>query len=185
MCVCVRFDLRPLQARFSEVGFRAEHPQTGRREAGGLDRGSESVQHQCALPDGSVYAHANTTPDTHGSVWQSICFSDLFHPKELIGTQSRSRCLSALSLLVGLTHLDDLLPKLWAFICELGPQGGLKLFMECLNNDNEESKQLLAMLMLFCDCSRHLITYVQWLLAAELLATTFSSIVSWHPIDSF
>lgn len=64
-----------------------------------------------------------------------------------------SLCLSA-----GLTHLDDLLPKLWAFICELGPQGGLKLFMDCLNNDTEESKQLLAMLMLFCDCSRHLIT---------------------------
>ncbi|XP_077457309.1 ubiquitin-protein ligase E3B isoform X2 [Stigmatopora argus] len=63
-----------------------------------------------------------------------------------------------LQILTGLTHLDDLLPKLWAFICELGPQGGLKLFMECLNNDTEESKQLLAMLMLFCDCSRHLVT---------------------------
>lgn len=63
-----------------------------------------------------------------------------------------------LCFFVGLTHLDDLLPKLWAFICELGPQGGLKLFMECLNNDTEESKQLLAMLMLFCDCSRHLFT---------------------------
>lgn len=66
--------------------------------------------------------------------------------------------LSHLCSSVGLTHLDDLLPKLWAFICELGPQGGLKLFMECLNNDTEESKQLLAMLMLFCDCSRHLFT---------------------------
>ncbi|MGH0159936.1 UNVERIFIED_CONTAM: hypothetical protein FKN15_072659 [Acipenser sinensis] len=63
-----------------------------------------------------------------------------------------------LQILTGLTYLDDLLPKLWAFICELGPQGGLKLFMECLNNDTEESKRLLAMLMLFCDCSRHLIT---------------------------
>ncbi|XP_028680404.1 ubiquitin-protein ligase E3B [Erpetoichthys calabaricus] len=63
-----------------------------------------------------------------------------------------------LQILTGLTYLDDLLPKLWAFICELGPQGGLKLFLECLNNDNEESKRLLAMLMLFCDCSRHLIT---------------------------
>ncbi|KAG7274688.1 hypothetical protein CRUP_021129 [Coryphaenoides rupestris] len=63
-----------------------------------------------------------------------------------------------LQILTGLTHLDELLPKLWAFICELGPQGGLKLFMECLNNDTEESKRLLAMLMLFCDCSRHLIT---------------------------
>ncbi|ROI16613.1 Ubiquitin-protein ligase E3B [Anabarilius grahami] len=63
-----------------------------------------------------------------------------------------------LQILTGLTYLDELLPKLWAFICELGPQGGLRLFMECLNNDTEESKQLLAMLMLFCDCSRHLIT---------------------------
>ncbi|XP_040475742.1 ubiquitin-protein ligase E3B isoform X3 [Ursus maritimus] len=63
-----------------------------------------------------------------------------------------------LQILTGLTYLDDLLPKLWAFICELGPHGGLKLFLECLNNDTEESKQLLAMLMLFCDCSRHLIT---------------------------
>ncbi|XP_008333613.1 ubiquitin-protein ligase E3B-like isoform X1 [Cynoglossus semilaevis] len=63
-----------------------------------------------------------------------------------------------LQILTGLTHLDDLLPKLWAFICELGPQGGLKLFMECLNNDTDESKQLLSMLMLFCDCARHLIT---------------------------
>ncbi|TSO98499.1 Ubiquitin-protein ligase E3B [Bagarius yarrelli] len=63
-----------------------------------------------------------------------------------------------LQILTGLTYLDELLPKLWAFICELGPQGGLKLFLECLNNDTDESKQLLAMLMLFCDCSRHLIT---------------------------
>ncbi|XP_069475520.1 ubiquitin-protein ligase E3B isoform X2 [Ambystoma mexicanum] len=63
-----------------------------------------------------------------------------------------------LQILTGLTHLDDLLPKLWAFICELGPQGGLKLFIECLSNDTEESQRLLAMLMLFCDCSRHLIT---------------------------
>ncbi|XP_007953188.1 ubiquitin-protein ligase E3B [Orycteropus afer afer] len=63
-----------------------------------------------------------------------------------------------LQILTGLTYLDDLLPKLWAFICELGPHGGLKLFLECLNNDTAESKQLLAMLILFCDCSRHLIT---------------------------
>ncbi|XP_044129864.1 ubiquitin-protein ligase E3B isoform X1 [Bufo gargarizans] len=63
-----------------------------------------------------------------------------------------------LQILTGLTYLDDLLPKLWAFICELGPQGGLKLFLECLSNDTEESRRLLAMLVLFCDCSRHLIT---------------------------
>uniref|UniRef100_UPI00358E8020 ubiquitin-protein ligase E3B isoform X1 n=1 Tax=Myxine glutinosa TaxID=7769 RepID=UPI00358E8020 len=63
-----------------------------------------------------------------------------------------------LSILTGLTYLDELLPKLWAFICELGPHGGLKLFLECLNMESEEAQSLLAMLMLFCDCSRHLIT---------------------------
>lgn len=88
VCLCV---FRPLQARFSEVGFCAEHPQTGGREAGGLGRGSEGVQHQRPLPDGSVYAHANTTPDTHGSVRQLLRFSDLFHPEELIVTHRRSR----------------------------------------------------------------------------------------------
>ena len=75
--------------------------------------------------------------------------------RDLVEPHLTLRFLSPFS---GLTYLDDLLPKLWAFICELGPHGGLKLFLECLNNDTEESKQLLAMLMLFCDCSRHLIT---------------------------
>lgn len=71
------FYLRPLQARFSKVGLCAKYPQTSGREAGGLGRSSEGVQHKRALPDGSVYAHANTTPDTNRSVWQSIRFSFL------------------------------------------------------------------------------------------------------------
>uniref|UniRef100_A0A8C4ICG3 HECT-type E3 ubiquitin transferase n=1 Tax=Dicentrarchus labrax TaxID=13489 RepID=A0A8C4ICG3_DICLA len=88
-----------------------------------------------------------------------------------------------LQILTGLTHLDDLLPKLWAFICELGPQGGLKLFMECLNNDTEESKQLLAMLMLFCDCSRHLITILDDIEVYE--EQTSFKIEELHTISSF
>uniref|UniRef100_A0A3Q3F5W7 Ubiquitin-protein ligase E3B n=1 Tax=Labrus bergylta TaxID=56723 RepID=A0A3Q3F5W7_9LABR len=88
-----------------------------------------------------------------------------------------------LQILTGLTHLDELLPKLWAFICELGPQGGLKLFMECLNNDTEESKQLLAMLMLFCDCSRHLITILDDIEVYE--EQTSFKIEELHTISSF
>lgn len=84
-----------------------------------------------------------------------------------------------LQILTGLTYLDDLLPKLWAFICELGPHGGLKLFLECLNNDTGESKQLLAMLMLFCDCSRHLITILDDI--EVLRSRSHSSWKSWSP----
>lgn len=115
------------------------------------------MQHLCALPDCTVYINANTTPDTHRSVPETSSFK--YYATSIFET-SRSYVAvhSPFFFSAGLTHLDDLLPKLWAFICELGPQGGLKLFMECLNNDTEESKQLLAMLVLFCDCSRHLIT---------------------------
>lgn len=97
MCVWIPFHLRPLQARFSEVCLCAEHPQTGGREAGGLGRSSEGVQHQRALPDGPFYAHTNTAPDTHGSVWQSIhfFFSYFFDTKSLTVTQRRSLSLSS------------------------------------------------------------------------------------------
>lgn len=119
------------------------------------------MQHLCALPDCSVYTDTDTAPDTYWSVQESYISTMI---RYYTNTQYCGDILDSFSWYVlrlfftGLTHLDDLLPKLWAFICELGPQGGLKLFMECLNNDTEESKQLLSMLMLFCDCSRHLIT---------------------------
>lgn len=65
---------RPLQASLSEVGLRAKHPETSRREEGRLSWGSEGVQHLCALPDGTVYINANTTPDTHRSVPETSSF---------------------------------------------------------------------------------------------------------------
>lgn len=144
MHVCL---VRPFQTSFPEVSVCTKHSQASWRKACWLSWSSESVQHLCALPDCLVYTDTDTTPDTHWFV---------SHPTTNMYTQYT--VFKASSSCSGLTHLDELLPKLWAFICELGPQGGLKLFMECLNNDTEESKQLLAMLMLFCDCSRHLIT---------------------------
>lgn len=65
---------RPLQASLSEVGLRAKHPETSRREEGRLSWGSEGVQHLCALPDGTVHINANTTPDTHRSVPETSSF---------------------------------------------------------------------------------------------------------------
>lgn len=161
-CVCLN---RPLQASISEVSFCEKHSETSRRQARRFSWSSEGVQHLCALPDCSVYTDADTPPDTHWSVLESYIstmiqyYTNIQYFGNILGGLSWSISLYILGCFpTGLTHLDDLLPKLWAFICELGPQGGLKLFMECLNNDTDESKQLLSMLMLFCDCSRHLIT---------------------------
>ncbi|XP_033627556.1 ubiquitin-protein ligase E3B-like [Asterias rubens] len=59
-------------------------------------------------------------------------------------------------ILTGLSYRDLLLPRLWRFIAELGPQGGLKLFLECLSS-SMESHNILSVLVLFCDVATYLI----------------------------
>ncbi|XP_033112137.1 ubiquitin-protein ligase E3B-like [Anneissia japonica] len=61
------------------------------------------------------------------------------------------------NILSGLTYKDDLLPSLWHFITELGPNSGIKLFLESLDS-SVESQPILSLLMFFCDCSTYLIT---------------------------
>ncbi|KAI8501105.1 Ubiquitin-protein ligase E3B, partial [Branchiostoma belcheri] len=62
-----------------------------------------------------------------------------------------------LDILTGLCLQEDLLSKLWGFIDELGPSGGLKLFLESLTSDTEQSHQLFAVLSLSCDCGSHIV----------------------------
>ncbi|XP_022103880.1 ubiquitin-protein ligase E3B-like [Acanthaster planci] len=58
-------------------------------------------------------------------------------------------------ILTGLSYRDLLLPRLWHFIAELGPHGGLKLFQECLCS--VDSHNILSVLVLFCDVASYLI----------------------------
>ncbi|XP_038059173.1 ubiquitin-protein ligase E3B-like [Patiria miniata] len=59
-------------------------------------------------------------------------------------------------ILTGLSYRDLLLPRLWHFIAELGPHGGLKLFQECLSS-SMDSHTILSVLVLFCDVASYLI----------------------------
>lgn len=157
-CVCALTDL------FKRAFQKSASVRNILKPVGGKRVDSAEVQKVCSIC--VLYQTALSTLTQirlqilTGQYQNLTIFFFFFPPGDFAKIQYFRNFLSLYSLCssAGLTHLDDLLPKLWAFICELGPQGGLKLFMECLNNDTEESKQLLAMLVLFCDCSRHLIT---------------------------
>lgn len=63
-----------------------------------------------------------------------------------------------LDILTGLCYQDVVLPNLWKFICCLGPNYGLKSFLDHLAINTKTTAPEFQMLMLFYDCCTHLIT---------------------------
>jgi ubiquitin-protein ligase E3 B len=65
-------------------------------------------------------------------------------------------------ILTGLFCVESFLKRLWIFICELGPSGGLYLFETIIDETNETLKEAnepyLAVLSLFCQCSSLLLS---------------------------
>ncbi|XP_064648502.1 ubiquitin-protein ligase E3B-like isoform X2 [Lineus longissimus] len=63
-----------------------------------------------------------------------------------------------MDILAGLSYQDFLLPLLWRFMCMMGPQCGLKNYLEILSTyPNDTDHSLFHMLMLFADAATHLI----------------------------
>lgn len=63
-----------------------------------------------------------------------------------------------LDILTGLCYQDVVLPNLWKFISSLGPGNGLKAFLDHVAVNGKTTTPEIQMLMLFCDCTTHLIT---------------------------
>lgn len=71
---------------------------------------------------------------------------------------------------------------LWLLLTSLGPNCGMKEFMELLKQDNVLQKSQVTMLMLFCDSMTHYVTYVKYELKLQefkyiICACMFSSIL--------
>lgn len=66
-----------------------------------------------------------------------------------------------LDILSGICYSDHILHDLWLLVTATGPQCGLKGFLELLqvNSTPSYSPQIL-LLLLFCDCMTHYVTYV-------------------------
>lgn len=61
-------------------------------------------------------------------------------------------------ILTALCLQDYILPNLWKYISSLGPQNGLKAFLEHLAIHTKTSAPEFHILTLFCECSSHLIS---------------------------
>ncbi|XP_049776175.1 ubiquitin-protein ligase E3B isoform X1 [Schistocerca cancellata] len=63
-----------------------------------------------------------------------------------------------LEVLTGLCYQDKILFSLWQFICSLGPNCGLKSFLDLLTVNTKCNAPEFQMLILFCDCMTHYVT---------------------------
>ncbi|XP_045782566.1 ubiquitin-protein ligase E3B [Maniola jurtina] len=63
-----------------------------------------------------------------------------------------------LDILTGLCNQDEILYSLWQFLCTLGPNSGLKAFLDLLALNTKASAPEFQMLILFSDCMTHYVT---------------------------
>lgn len=53
--------------------------------------------------------------------------------------------------------MEQILTRLWRFICELGSSGGLNLFLDALKRP-ESAQPYFAVFTLFCDMTAHILS---------------------------
>uniref|UniRef100_A0A0A9Y2C9 HECT-type E3 ubiquitin transferase n=2 Tax=Lygus hesperus TaxID=30085 RepID=A0A0A9Y2C9_LYGHE len=63
-----------------------------------------------------------------------------------------------LDILTGLCYQDSILYRLWKFLESLGPNCGLKLFLDSLADNSKNCSPEFNTLILFCDCMTHYVT---------------------------
>ncbi|XP_013180712.1 PREDICTED: ubiquitin-protein ligase E3B isoform X1 [Papilio xuthus] len=63
-----------------------------------------------------------------------------------------------LDILTGLCNQDEILYSLWQFLCTLGPNCGLKSFLDLLAVNTKTTAPEFQMLILFADCMTHYVT---------------------------
>lgn len=69
--------------------------------------------------------------------------------------------------IAGLCYQDRVLYDLWLFLCSLGPNCGLKAFLDHLSNYTKCTAPEFQMLQLFADCMTHNVTYVFCIVYSE------------------
>lgn len=63
-----------------------------------------------------------------------------------------------LDILTGICYNDNVLYDIWLLLTSLGPNCGMKEYLELLRCETSLQKPQTAMLMLFCDCMTHYVT---------------------------
>uniref|UniRef100_H2Z542 HECT-type E3 ubiquitin transferase n=1 Tax=Ciona savignyi TaxID=51511 RepID=H2Z542_CIOSA len=119
---------------------------TKRRLSSYLKKMASSRPRQSLLPTGGrklEYVEVKTT-----------CLTCLLYKRSLSVFTKQLH----LEMLTGLTFMDEVLCRLWRFICELGPSGGLQIFISSLSLRHAEADPYFAVFTLFCDMTSHILS---------------------------
>uniref|UniRef100_F7A8M5 HECT-type E3 ubiquitin transferase n=1 Tax=Ciona intestinalis TaxID=7719 RepID=F7A8M5_CIOIN len=85
---------------------------------------------------------------------KNTCCTCLLYKKSLLVFTKQLH----LEMLTGLTFMEEVLCRLWRFICELGPTGGLQLFLSALSYHPDQAEPYFAVFTLFCDMTSHILS---------------------------
>lgn len=82
---------------------------------------------------------------------------DILTGKNVLGNQKEKRNIDE-NFILGLCYQGRVLYDLWMFLCSLGPNCGLKTFLDHLAINTKCSAPEFQMLQLFADCVTHYVT---------------------------
>ncbi|BFF99140.1 ubiquitin-protein ligase E3B [Drosophila madeirensis] len=93
--------------------------------------------------------------------WRKLDNADVVHVSRICGMYYAA--LSTLSqmkldILTGICYNDNVLYDIWLLLTSLGPNCGMKEYLDLLKSETSLQKPQTAMLMLFCDCMTHYVT---------------------------
>ncbi|XP_069135904.1 ubiquitin-protein ligase E3B-like [Argopecten irradians] len=105
-----------------------------------------------------VLDKASSKPSVKIKLESSIATSTCL-PCALYQTTINTLSQLRLDILGGLSYNDVLLPILWKFLCDMGPNCGLKTFVELLSQaPNSTIHPVFSLLTVFCESASHYIT---------------------------
>ncbi|KAH8378895.1 hypothetical protein KR009_001935 [Drosophila setifemur] len=87
-----------------------------------------------------------------------------------------------LDILTGICYNDNVLYDIWLLITSLGPNCGMKEYLELLKCETNMQKPQTAMLMLFCDCMTH---YVTWVHRVFFVTCMFNLLLLFRILDEY
>ncbi|XP_063241461.1 ubiquitin-protein ligase E3B isoform X2 [Bacillus rossius redtenbacheri] len=136
---------RPL-ARLAEANHDVESPGFSAGTSGNILR--RALEHRSNRTSASKHQRKLGSPECT----KVALLCSLY--QVALGTMTQLR----LDILTGLCYQDRLLYNLWQFLCSLGPNCGLRSFLDLLAVNTKCSAPEFQMLMLFCDCMTHYVT---------------------------
>ncbi|XP_017122244.1 ubiquitin-protein ligase E3B isoform X1 [Drosophila elegans] len=144
--------LKEINANYERIEFQSpQQPSTSNLLRRALERSSTR----------GVNLMGGVTSKPCKQQWRKLDNADVVQVSRICGMYYAAlNTLSQMKLdiLTGICYNDNVLYDIWLLITSLGPNCGMKEYLELLKSETSLQKPQTAMLMLFCDCMTHYVT---------------------------